>query len=49
MDRMPRPTTLPCPRQTIKSHVHVQVYINGEFVGGADILEEMSGKGELRL
>ena len=24
-----------------------QVYINGEFVGGADILEEMENSGEL--
>ena len=26
----------------------VQVYINGEFVGGADVLEEMYGNGELK-
>lgn len=25
----------------------LQVYINGEFVGGADILEQLSGSGEL--
>ena len=25
-----------------------QVYINGEFVGGADVLEEMHAKGELK-
>lgn len=28
--------------------VRAQVYINGEFVGGADILEEMHQKGELQ-
>lgn len=26
----------------------VQVYIGGEFVGGADVLEEMQQKGELK-
>ena len=26
----------------------MQLYINGEFVGGADIIEEMSTKGELK-
>jgi glutaredoxin-related protein len=26
----------------------MQLYIGGEFVGGADIVEEMHGKGELR-
>lgn len=26
----------------------VQLYIGGEFVGGADIVEEMHTKGELR-
>jgi monothiol glutaredoxin len=26
----------------------VQLYINGEFVGGADIVEEMHAKGELQ-
>ena len=25
-----------------------QVYVNGEFVGGADILEELAQKGELQ-
>ncbi len=25
----------------------VQLYVDGEFVGGADILDEMVGKGEL--
>ena len=25
-----------------------QLYINGEFVGGADIVEEMHTKGELK-
>lgn len=26
-----------------------QVYVGGEFVGGADILEQMHGSGELRV
>ena len=26
----------------------VQLYVNGEFVGGADIIEEMNEKGELK-
>ncbi len=26
----------------------LQLYINGEFVGGADIVEEMHSKGELK-
>ena len=26
----------------------LQLYINGEFVGGADIVEEMHTKGELK-
>ena len=26
----------------------LQLYINGEFVGGADIIEEMNTKGELK-
>jgi len=25
-----------------------QVYVNGEFIGGADIITEMSEKGELK-
>ena len=27
---------------------YVQLYVNGEFVGGADIIEEMNDKGELK-
>lgn len=26
----------------------LQLYVNGEFLGGADIVEEMSEKGELK-
>ena len=26
----------------------LQLYVNGELVGGADIVEEMHGKGELK-
>ena len=26
----------------------LQVYVGGEFLGGADIVEEMHGKGELK-
>jgi glutaredoxin-related protein len=26
-----------------------QLYVGGEFVGGADIVEEMAGSGELQL
>ena len=39
-------------RDTIKSYSQwptiPQLYIGGEFVGGADIVEEMHGSGELR-
>lgn len=27
---------------------YVQLYVKGEFIGGADIVEEMNDKGELK-
>ena len=31
----------------LSDHELVQLYINGEFVGGCDIVREMHAKGEL--
>ena len=30
------------------TRIDLQVYVKGEFVGGADVLEEMHTKGELK-
>jgi len=40
--------SLSCSEYTIEYLCVLQLYINGEFVGGADIIEEMSTKGELK-
>ncbi len=32
----------------LSTHAHAQLYISGEFVGGADIAEQMVGTGELQ-
>ena len=37
-----------CMQPGLMRRLGVQVYINGEFVGGADIVEEMHTSGDLK-
>ena len=44
-----RPLVLPLPPHApLHPHTHPQLYIDGEFVGGADITEQMVDSGELQ-
>ena len=42
------PTLVHVHGQLLTQPLSLQLYVGGEFLGGADIIEEMHGKGDLK-